>query len=103
MTNTDAKEHDLEDHDMTEPHKHEDTPKEVISHNRRPAWDRELIQDVEKYLSPDGSLKESKRPRTYSSYVALLSNIIDAEPSIFRKQLKRKYGKMQCMRSINPL
>ena len=62
---------------MTEPQRLEDPPKEV-SHKRRSAWARELIQDADKYDAPDGSLRESKRPHTYSSYVVLLSDIIDA-------------------------
>ena len=82
-TGTDVEEHDSEDHDMTKPQELENPPKEVISHKRRPTWGRELIQDTKKYGAPDGSLKESKRPHTYSSYMALLSDIIDAEPSSF--------------------
>ena len=89
-TNTDAKEHDLEDHDVIEPQRPEDPPKEVISHKRRPTWARELIQDAEKYGAPYGSLRESKRPCTYSSYVALLSDIIDVEPSSFEKAVEKK-------------
>jgi len=42
-TGIDAKEHDLEYHDMIEPQKPEDPPKEVISHKRRPTWACELI------------------------------------------------------------
>ena len=61
-----------------------DPPKEV-SLKRKPAWGRELIQDAERYGAPEGSLRESKRPRTYSSYVALLSDIIDAKPSSFEE------------------
>ena len=75
---------------MTEPQKLEDLPKQVISYKRRPTWARELIQDAEKYGTPDGSLRESKRPRTYSSYVALLSDIIDAEPSSFEEAVEKK-------------
>ena len=75
---TDAKEHDSEDHDVTKPQRTEDLPKEVISHKRRPTWARELNQDAEKYGAPDGSLRESKRPHTYSSYMELLFDIIDA-------------------------
>ena len=46
-TGTDAGEHDPEDHDMIEPKRLEDPPKEV-SHKRRSAWARELIQDAKK-------------------------------------------------------
>ena len=36
-TGTYAEEHDPEDHDMTEPQKPENPPKEVISYKRRPS------------------------------------------------------------------
>ena len=52
---------------MTKPCKPENLPKEVITYKRRPSWARELIQDVEKYGSQDGSLRERKRPGTYSN------------------------------------
>ena len=65
---------------MTKPQRPKNTPKEVITYKRRPAWVRKIIQDEAKYDSSDGSIRESKRPCTYSSYVALLSDIIGAEP-----------------------
>ena len=76
----DDEERDLVDHDMAEPQMPVDPPKEV-SHKRKPTWARELIQDAERYGAPQGSLRESKRPCIYSSYMALLSDIIDAKPS----------------------
>ena len=85
----DSEERDPEDHDMIEPQRPEDPPKEV-SHKRRPAWAHEVIQDAEKYGAPERSLRESKRPHTYSIYVALLSDIIDAEPSSFEEAVKKK-------------
>ena len=77
VTVRDDKEHDLEDHDMAEPQRPVDPPKEV-SLKRKPAWAREAIQDVKKYGAPKGSLRDNKRPHTYSSYVVPLSDIIDA-------------------------
>ena len=90
---TDAVEHDPANHVMTEPQKPEDAPKEVIFHKGRLAWAHELIHDVEKYGAPYGSLIESKRPRTYSNYVALLYNIIDAKPSSFEEAVENKVKK----------
>jgi hypothetical protein len=54
------------------------------------AWDREIIQDSEKYDALDGSFRESKRPRPYSSYVSLLSDIIDVEPTNYEEARKKK-------------
>ena len=77
---------------MTEPQMPIDPPKEV-SHKRKAAWARELIQDAERYGAPEGSLRESKRPHIYSSYMALLSNIIDAEPSSFEEVIGKQVWK----------
>jgi hypothetical protein len=60
---------------------------------RRPYWAQKIIQDVEKYGAPDGSFKESNRPRPYSSYVALLSDIIDAKPTSYEEAAKNKEWK----------
>ena len=77
---------------MAEPQRPVDPPKEV-SLKRKPAWAREPIQDEERYGAPEGSLKESKRLRTYSNYVALLSDIIDAEPSSFEEVVGKQVWK----------
>ena len=69
-----------------------DPPKEV-SHKRKPAWARELIQDAERYGAPEGSLRESKRLCIYSSYMALLSDIIDAKPSSFEEAVGKQVWK----------
>ena len=77
---------------MAEPQRPVDPPKEV-SLKRKPAWAREAIQDAERYGAPEGSLRDSKRPRTYSSYVALLSDIIDAKLSSFEEVVGKQVWK----------
>ena len=77
---------------MTEPQMLVDPPKEV-SHKRKPTWACEAIQDTERYGAPEGSLRESKRPRIYSSYKALLSDIIDADPSSFEEAVGKQVWK----------
>ena len=78
---------------MEEPQKPKDPPIEVITYKRRPSWACEIIQDAEKYGALDGSLRESKRPRTYSSYMALLSDIIDTKPFIYEEAVEKKVWK----------
>ena len=92
VTVRDDEEHDLKDHDMAEPQRPVDPPNEV-SHKRKLAWAHELIQDAERYGAPKGSLRESKRPRIYSSYMALLSDIIDTKPSSFEEAVENKVWK----------
>jgi hypothetical protein len=86
----------LEDHDMEdmeEPQIPADSYREMNTKKRRPAWAQEIIQDVEKYGAPDGSFREGKRPRPYSSHVALLSDIVDAEPTSYEEATNKKEWK----------
>ena len=69
---------EYENHDMTKPQIAVDPPQEANTHERRPSWARAIIQDEEKYGSLDETSKESKRPKTHSSYVALLCDIMNA-------------------------
>ena len=56
---------------------------------RRPAWAREIVQEAENG-APDETFRESKKPKTYSSYVALLLDIIDAEPTNYEGAIKKQ-------------
>jgi hypothetical protein len=60
---------------------------------RRLAWACEIIQDADKYGAPSGSFRERKKPRQYSSYMALLCDIIDAEPTCYEEATKNKIWK----------
>ena len=75
---------------MMEPQKPVDSPTEVITYQRKPGWPRELIQDAKRYVAPNKTFRESKRPRLYSNYVALVSNIIDVEPSSYEEAVEKK-------------
>jgi hypothetical protein len=81
--------HGLEDHDMVEPQR----PVETSTKKRKPAWAHEIIQDAKKYGAPNGSFKERKRPQPYSSYVALLCDIIDDEPTCYEEFVGKKVWK----------
>ena len=76
---------DHEYHDMTEPQESVETLLEKDSHNRKPAWAQELIQEVERYGAPKGMHRERKMPNPYKSYVALMCDIIDKEPSTYEE------------------
>jgi hypothetical protein len=62
-----------EDNDMAEPLR----PTEMPSHKRRPSWAQELIRDAERYGSLEKYLRESKKPKPYSSYVECLCDIMN--------------------------
>jgi hypothetical protein len=63
-----------EDHDMIES---QEPPQLTISHKRKPAWARELIQDGEKYGAPEGTMRQIKKLKTFSSYMALMCDLIE--------------------------
>jgi hypothetical protein len=60
---------------------------------RRLAWFKETLQEAEKHAAPSGTFGESKRPQRFASYVALVSNISDTEPSLFDEANKLQVWK----------
>ena len=38
-----------------------------ISRKTKPAWEREIIQEAERYGAPEGSTQVSKKPKTFST------------------------------------
>jgi hypothetical protein len=76
-----------EGHDMIES---QEPPHMTISHKRKPAWARELIQDGEKYGAPKGTMRQSKKPKPFSSYMALMCDLIEKEPTCFEEGIQKK-------------
>jgi hypothetical protein len=70
----------LEDHDILEV---QEPPQMTILHKRKPAWARELIQDGEKYGVPEGTTRQVKRPKPFSSYTDLMCDLLEEEPTCF--------------------
>jgi hypothetical protein len=68
----------LEDHDIVE---FQEPPQMTISHKRKIAWAREIIQYGEKYGVLEGTTRQVKRPRPFSSYMALMCDILEKEPT----------------------
>jgi transposase InsO family protein len=77
----------LEDHDIVEV---QEPSQMTILHKRKPAWVRELIQDGEKYGVPQGTTRQVKRPKPFSSYMALMCDLLEEEPTCFEEAIQRK-------------
>jgi hypothetical protein len=77
----------LEDHDIVE---FQEPPQMTISHKRKPAWARELIQDGEKYGVAEGTTRQVKRPKPFSSYMALMCDLLEKEPTCFEEAIQKK-------------
>ena len=61
-----------------------------ISQKRKIAWVREIIQEAQKYGAPEGSTRISKRSKPFSSYVALMCDLVDQEPTIYEEAAQKK-------------
>ena len=72
---------------MLEP---QDPPTMYISRNKKPAWVREITQEAEKYGYPEGSTRKSKRSKPFSSYVALMCDLVDQEPTSYEEVVQKK-------------
>jgi hypothetical protein len=58
-----------------------DVPRELTVGRKRPAWAHQTLQQAEGHAAPRGTFRESKRPHRFSSYIAVMSHIIDSKPS----------------------
>jgi hypothetical protein len=74
----------LEDHDIVEV---QEPSQMMILHKRKPAWAREIIQDGEKYDVPQGTMRQVKRPNPFSSYMALMCDLLEEEPTFFEEAI----------------
>jgi hypothetical protein len=77
----------LEDHDRI---KSREPPQMTISHKRKPTWTMECIQDGEKYGFPKGTMRQIKKPKPFSIYMALMCDLIEKEPTCFVEAIQKK-------------
>jgi len=77
-------------HDELEQQRSVDPPKDMLFYKRRRAWAKEAAADAEKYGAPDGTCREKKRPKIFSSYLALLCGIIDQELGNYEEVAEKK-------------
>ena len=61
-----------------------------ISHKRNPNLDLDIIQEAERYGAPEGSTRKRNKPNPFPSYVALMCDIVDKEPTWFEVVAKNK-------------
>jgi hypothetical protein len=66
----------------------------TISYKRKPTWARELVQDGEKYGSPKGSMRQVNKPKTFSSYMDLMCDLLETNPLALKNPFRRKNGQM---------
>jgi hypothetical protein len=54
-------------------------PRDIAIRHKRPTWARKTLQEAEGYKAPQGTTRESKRPKRFSSYLSVMTHIIDSE------------------------
>ena len=57
---------------------------------RKPVRVREIIQEAENYGALEGSTRTSKISNPFSSYVALMCDLIDKEPTNYEEVVEKK-------------
>ena len=62
----------------------------MISCKRRPSWSFEVIKEAKRHGDPEGTIRERKNPNPYPSYVALMCDLVDKEPTCFEEATKQK-------------
>ena len=68
----------------------QEPPTMDMSRKRKPTWVREIIWEAERYGDPEGSIRTSKRSNPYSNYVALMSDLVDQEPTNYEEVAHKK-------------
>ena len=66
----------------------------VMVQKRRPTWACQTLQDAEGHVAPR-PFQESKRPQRYGCYIAVMSSLLDVEPSTYEEAYKH-----QCWRDV---
>jgi hypothetical protein len=69
---------------------YQEPPQMTISHKRKLAWARELIQDGKKYGALEGTMRQVNKPIPFSNYMALMCDLIEKEPTCFEEDIQKK-------------
>ena len=56
----------------------------------KPSWAHEIIQEEEMYGAPEGSTRQSKRPKPIPSFMDLMCDLVDKEPTCFEAGVQNK-------------
>jgi hypothetical protein len=63
----------------------------TTSGKKRPRWLQQTLKDAQEHVeAPKKTFRESRPPQKYSSYMALMCDIIDSEPSSFEEASERQ-------------
>jgi hypothetical protein len=72
-------------------------PVTVPGIRKRPTWLKSTLQEAVGHEAPGGTSRERKRPKRFSSYATLMTNLVNIEPSTFEEAVKQKEWKEAMM------
>ena len=70
-----------------------DIPEDMTVSQKIPRWEQQTLQDAKGHEAPHGTFRERKIPQRFSSYVALMSHIIDSEPTTYEDASRHQVWK----------
>ena len=62
----------------------------MISRKRNLVWACVIIEEAKRHGSPEGTIRERKKPNSYPIYMALMSDLVGKEPMCFEEATKKK-------------
>jgi hypothetical protein len=80
-----------------------DLLRDVVVTRKRPTWLFDNLHDVEGHETPCGIFRERKRHKRFSSYMALISHIVDSKPSSYEEETHQKIWKDAMMEEYHSI
>jgi hypothetical protein len=56
-------------------------PRDIKFGHKILAWAQQTLEEEEGHKSPQGAMRDSKRPKRFSSYLSAMTHIIDSDPT----------------------
>jgi hypothetical protein len=82
----------------------ESPPQDTTSERRKPKWLRDILSDAQGSVgNPKEAVRESKPPERFCSYIAMVSNIRESEPSTFEEATSRQVWRDAMMEEYNSI
>lgn len=81
-----------------------DSPaQEVTSGNRKPKWLRDTLKEADEQMdNPTVTFRKSKVPEKFCTYVAIVSNVREEEPTTYEEVADKQFGEMPWWKSMLP-
>jgi hypothetical protein len=76
----------------------------LTSEKRKPKWLQDTLKEAHGYVgNPRKAVRESKPPKRFCSYLAMVSNICESEPSTFEEVVDQQVWKDAMVEEYNSI